>query len=88
MNDPQVLALCPSPPLGCWSIAHRCFKGRCELIMHLATRVLGSRVLAAQWLHKPAIGLRHQVPCNILETRSGYQQVVTLLGRIEHGVYA
>ncbi|MCF1252541.1 MbcA/ParS/Xre antitoxin family protein [Pseudomonas putida] len=56
--------------------------------MHLATRVLGSRVLAAQWLHKPAIGLRHQVPCNILETRSGYQQVLTLLGRIEHGVYA
>ncbi|KAF0255791.1 antitoxin Xre/MbcA/ParS toxin-binding domain-containing protein [Pseudomonas putida] len=88
MNDPQILALCPNSPLGCWSIDHRCFKGRYDQTVRLATRVLGSRALAAQWLCKPAIGLRHQVPCNILETRSGYQQVVTLLGRIEHGIYA
>ncbi|ATP52105.1 TPA: antitoxin Xre/MbcA/ParS toxin-binding domain-containing protein [Pseudomonas putida] len=88
MNDSQILALCPSSPLECWSIVHRCYKGRCEQILHLATRVLGSRVLAAQWLYKPAIGLSHQVPCIIMVSRSGYQKVVTLLGRIEHGVYA
>ncbi|KAA8706231.1 MULTISPECIES: antitoxin Xre/MbcA/ParS toxin-binding domain-containing protein [Pseudomonas] len=87
MKDPQILALCPCSPQGCWSIDHRSFKGRCEEIVHLATLVLGSRVLAAQWLYKPAIGLRHQSPCSTLVTRSGYQQVVTLLGRIEHGVY-
>ncbi|WP_373877955.1 antitoxin Xre/MbcA/ParS toxin-binding domain-containing protein [Pseudomonas atacamensis] len=87
MNNPQILALCPSSPLGCWSITHRCLEKRCEHILHLATRVLGSRALAGQWLCKPAIGLRYQVPCNILITRSGYQQVVTLLGRIEYGVY-
>ncbi|WP_150596547.1 antitoxin Xre/MbcA/ParS toxin-binding domain-containing protein [Pseudomonas fluorescens] len=88
MNDLQILALCPSSPPGCWSIVHRCFKGRFEQIVHLATRVFGSRVLAVQWLYKPALGLRHQVPCSIMVTRPGYQQVVTLLGQIEHGVYA
>ncbi|MBI6556865.1 DUF2384 domain-containing protein [Pseudomonas veronii] len=87
MNEPQIVAFCLNPTLGCWSIAHRCFIGRCEQIILLATRVLGSRVLAEQWLYKPAMGLRHQLPCNILATSSGYEQVGTLLERIEQGIY-
>lgn len=87
MKEPHILAICLNPTLGCWSSAHRCFTGRCERIMFLATRVLGSRVLAEQWLHKPAIGLGRQLPCNMLTTRSGYEQVSTLLERIEQGIY-
>jgi len=56
-------------------------------MIFLATRVLGSRVLAEQWLYKPAIGLRYQLPCSILATPSGYEEVGTLLERIAHGIY-
>lgn len=87
MNKTEIIAFCSTAPLGCWSLAHRCFEGRYQQIFALATHVLGSRTLAALWLYKPAIGLDHQVPCTILTTRSGYQQVGTLLGRIEHCVY-
>lgn len=87
MNEPQMTALCLNPPLGCWSIAHRCFLGRRERIMFLATQVLGSRALAEQWFYKPAIGLRYQQPCKILATGSGYEQVNSLLERIKLGIY-
>ncbi|WP_082810574.1 antitoxin Xre/MbcA/ParS toxin-binding domain-containing protein [Pseudomonas sp. ABFPK] len=87
MNKTEIIAFCPIAPLGCWSLLHRCFEGRQQQILALATCVLGSQTLAALWLHKSAIGLEHQVPCSILTTRSGYEQVSTLLGRIEHCVY-
>jgi putative toxin-antitoxin system antitoxin component (TIGR02293 family) len=87
MSEPHIQALCLYPTLGCWSIAHRCFIERCERVILLATRVLGSRLLAEQWLHKPAVGLRYQLPCSILATPSGYEEVGTLLKRIEQGIY-
>lgn len=87
MKELHILTICLNPRLGCWSSAHRCFIGRFERIMFLATRVLGSRMLAEQWVHKPAIGLRRQLPCNMLATRSGYEQVSTHLERIEQGIY-
>ncbi|MFB3798935.1 antitoxin Xre/MbcA/ParS toxin-binding domain-containing protein [Pseudomonas sp. K1(2024)] len=87
MNKTVIIAICPIAPLGCWSLVHRCFVGRCQQALALATHVLGSRTLAVLWLYKPAIGLAHQVPCSILTTRAGYERVSTLLGRIEHCVY-
>ncbi|WP_445677508.1 antitoxin Xre/MbcA/ParS toxin-binding domain-containing protein [Pseudomonas putida] len=87
MSEQQILAFCNHFPLGCWSIAHRCFLGRCEQTILLATRVLGSRVRAEHWLYKPAIGLRYQLPCCILATTSGFEVVGTLLERIEQGIY-
>lgn len=87
MSKLQIMALCNYLPLGCWSIAHRCFMGRCEQMILLATRVFGSRLLAEHWLYKPAIGLRYQLPCCILATPSGFEAVGTLLERIEQGIY-
>lgn len=61
--------------------------GRCEQILILATRVFGTRKLAVGWFIKPACGLAHQEPCSMVGTGSGYEQVITFLRQIEHGVY-
>ena len=87
MNELEIVAFCPTSVLECWSLFHRCFVGRRERILNLATRVLGTRVLAERWLLKPALGLNHQLPCSMLSTRSGYEAVDAFLNQIEHGVY-
>jgi len=39
------------------------------------------------WLKKPARGLGHKIPLEYSDTDLGAQEVVNLLGRIEHGVF-
>lgn len=87
MKELQILASCHPFSHGCWSSSYQCFVGRREVVKYLATRVLGSRLLAERWLYDPAIGLGHQHPCRLIITRSGYEQVITLLKRIEMGIY-
>ncbi|MGE8327109.1 antitoxin Xre/MbcA/ParS toxin-binding domain-containing protein [Pseudomonas urmiensis] len=86
MNELEILAPCLAPPQGCWSNNHRCFLARCDQVRLLAAQVLGSRSLARRWLHSPAIGLGHQPPCSLI-TGQAYEQVITLLKRIEMGIY-
>lgn len=87
MNDLQIVALSPSAPIACWSMVHRCFVGRSEQVLMIATRVFGTRKHAERWLHDPAYGLGWQVPCDMLSKRLGYEDVDRFLNQIEHGVY-
>ena len=58
-----------------------------EVLAH-ATRVFGSQAEAEQWLGRPAIGLDHRTPIDLLRTHPGARLVSEHLTRIEHGVYA
>lgn len=87
MNETQIVAFCPTSRLECWSPVHRCFVGRRDQILMLATRVLGTRALAEPWLVKPVLGLNHQVPCSMLSTRLGYEHVDRFLQKLEYGIY-
>ncbi|WAH52917.1 DUF2384 domain-containing protein [Pseudescherichia vulneris] len=40
----------------------------------------------AQWLNKPAKGLGGKKPADLLSTPAGAEAVLTLVGRLEHGV--
>lgn len=41
-----------------------------------------------RWLHVPLAELRRQAPVALLDTTTGFGMVHTVLGRIEHGIYA
>lgn len=41
-----------------------------------------------RWLHVPLPELRRQTPVSLLDTITGFGMVHTVLGRIEHGIYA
>ncbi|WP_312209928.1 antitoxin Xre/MbcA/ParS toxin-binding domain-containing protein [Pseudescherichia sp.] len=43
-------------------------------------------VRLAQWLNKPAKGLGGKKPAELLSTPAGAEAVLTLVGRLEHGV--
>jgi len=58
-----------------------------EVLAH-ATRVFGSQAEAEQWMERPAIGLDHRRPIDLLRTHPGARLVSDYLMRIEHGVYA
>jgi putative toxin-antitoxin system antitoxin component (TIGR02293 family) len=53
-----------------------------------ATKVFGSREAAEQWLERPAIGLDHRRPIDLLTTPAGLALVEDHLTRLEYGVYA
>lgn len=50
-----------------------------------AARVLGGSAAAEQWLNSPAVALNQQRPIDVLAEDP--QLVMTLLTRMEHGVY-
>ncbi|MDM8347678.1 DUF2384 domain-containing protein [Pseudomonas sp. sp1636] len=41
---------------------------------------------AARWLTQPAMALGHAVPLHLAVSAEGQRQVLTLIGRLEHGV--
>ncbi|RYC70021.1 type II RES/Xre toxin-antitoxin system antitoxin [Spirosoma sordidisoli] len=41
-----------------------------------------------RWLRVPLAELRRQAPVSLLDTVTGFGMVHTVLGRIEHGIYA
>jgi len=59
---------------------------RLKKTWELATEVLGSPEGALAWLRRPQAGLGRQVPIELLDTEPGYEQVQTLLNRIDYGV--
>jgi putative toxin-antitoxin system antitoxin component (TIGR02293 family) len=56
-------------------------------IVALATKTFGSQKDAEEWLSRPAIGLDHERPIDLLDTPAGTELVETYLGRMTHGVY-
>ena len=61
---------------------------RLAYVLARATEVFGTREKAARWLHKPNRAMRSETPLSRLDTEVGFQEVNTILGRIEHGVYS
>lgn len=41
-----------------------------------------------EWLNRPSIDLEGQKPVELIQTRKGIDELLTILGRIEHGVLA
>jgi putative toxin-antitoxin system antitoxin component (TIGR02293 family) len=53
-----------------------------------ASDVLGDRENAARWLTGPVTALGGVTPLSLLDTDVGLDQVLTVLGRIEHGIFS
>ncbi|WKN42904.1 type II RES/Xre toxin-antitoxin system antitoxin [Tunicatimonas pelagia] len=53
-----------------------------------AVEVLGNETIANQWFRTPVTALGSVQPVSLLDTPVGIQWVMTVLGRIEHGVYS
>ncbi|WP_052464802.1 type II RES/Xre toxin-antitoxin system antitoxin [Geoalkalibacter subterraneus] len=53
-----------------------------------AREVFGDPAKASAWLNRPNRVLGGQTPLDLLDTIFGAEQVMNLLGRIEHGVYS
>ena len=53
-----------------------------------AIDVLGDAAVARQWLMAPKRALGGVVPLDFADTEPGAEEVLDLLGRIEHGVFA
>ncbi|MBL1458452.1 MAG: DUF2384 domain-containing protein [Methylophaga sp.] len=53
-----------------------------------AVEVLGNERDALHWLQTPKRALNKQIPLQLIETDGGQQEVLDLLGRIEHGVFS
>ena len=51
-----------------------------------AIEVIGDREEALRWLGTPVRGLGYRTPISLLHDSEGQRKVLTLLGRLEHGV--
>lgn len=60
---------------------------RIARIYDKALDVFKTETGAERWLKKPARGLGYKVPLEYADTEPGAQEVLNLLGRIEHGVF-
>ena len=56
-------------------------------ILAKATDMLGSQKEAELWLNRPAIGLNHKRPLELLTTQQGMKAVDTYIEQIRHGSY-
>lgn len=74
----------PPPRLSCEQ-SNRCW--RFARILGHAIGIFGSEELAAAWMTRPAIGLEHRRPADLLVTYPGTELVEQYLTRIEFGVY-
>lgn len=53
-----------------------------------ATETLGAAHKAAHWLQSPVRALGGETPLSLLDTDIGLEQVLTILGRIDHGIFS
>jgi putative toxin-antitoxin system antitoxin component (TIGR02293 family) len=59
-----------------------------ETVTIKAIDVLGSQEAAIRWLATPAIALDGQRPIDLLSDPEGVARVLTLLVRMDYGIYA
>ncbi len=58
-------------------------------VVDAATELMGGdRREALAWLNEPAVGLGGQTPTSLVHTETGALEVLQLIGRIRHGVFA
>lgn len=58
-----------------------------EKVFKMATAVLGSKEDAIQWLNQPNRTLNNDKPIDVLDTVTGANEVIDILGAIEHSIY-
>jgi len=51
-----------------------------------AVKVIGDKSAAMRWMGTPVRALDYATPISLLGTRDGRRAVITVLGRLEHGV--
>jgi putative toxin-antitoxin system antitoxin component (TIGR02293 family) len=59
-----------------------------QKLVNRAEKVLGDHGLAVQWIETPKRALNEQKPIDLATTDAGLNEVLHLLGRIEHGVFS
>ncbi|HNP81659.1 MAG TPA: MbcA/ParS/Xre antitoxin family protein [Nitrospira sp.] len=59
-----------------------------DAVIARANDVFGSKAKAKVWLFRPNRALSGVTPRSLLSTKTGSRRVLTVLGRIEHGVYS
>jgi putative toxin-antitoxin system antitoxin component (TIGR02293 family) len=52
-----------------------------------ATAVIGNRPEAMRWMGTPVPALDYATPISLLHSKRGVDKVLTVLGRIEHGIF-
>ena len=57
-------------------------------VLQKAEEIFGSQEKAVLWLKRPNTVLSGQQPLYLLSTRFGAEEVMDILGRIEHGVFS
>ena len=55
-------------------------------VLRRATEVLGEKSAAMRWLGTPVRALGFATPFSLLHDSKGREEVLTVLGRLEHGV--
>lgn len=55
-------------------------------VLNRAFEVIGDKTGALRWMGTPVRALEYATPVSLIGTRKGRQAVITLLGRLEHGV--
>ena len=55
-------------------------------VLNRAFEVIGDKNDALRWMGTPVRALEYATPVSLIGTRKGRQAVITLLGRLEHGV--
>lgn len=53
-----------------------------------AEDVLGDPENAWKWMNRPNRALAQKTPLQMIDTDAGFQSVVTILGRLAHGIYS
>ncbi|GHE81997.1 TIGR02293 family toxin-antitoxin system antitoxin component [Camelimonas fluminis] len=61
---------------------------RAASVVARAVTVFGSKDKAGVWLRRRTTALSGEAPVSLLDTSTGAEQVLNLLGRIEHGIAA
>jgi len=56
-------------------------------VYEMATDLFGNNEKAKRWLKKPARGLGGRTPLEYADTYIGANEVIKLLGRIDHGIF-
>lgn len=59
---------------------------RIAKVLTRAVAVLGTQEKATSWMKSPQVALGNQEPLYLLDTEIGEDEVLALLGRVEHGV--
>jgi putative toxin-antitoxin system antitoxin component (TIGR02293 family) len=61
---------------------------RLARVVAKATDTFGEQAKAARWLQHPNRALGGLIPFDILDTDAGVKSVLTILGRIDYGLYS